>query len=241
MAGENDNPTGDDPAGGPATPPASTPPATPPSNTITLTQDELNRRATQEKQEGKRAAERQIAETLGVSIEEAKAIVKAQQDKEAESMSEAERKAADADKKLTAAEQKDRSATLKLRQADVKLALAGEGITEKAELDLVSNMILPTLADDADEAAVQTAVAQLKETMPRLFSPEGKKDDANGDPPPANPGLPPAPGSVPPAPPSGGNGNHDDAYSKGVELAKELAKKQAPTMPPGWETVAANQ
>lgn len=197
--------------GGPTPPaPAPTPPAPAPAPAAPpagyLSQDEVNRISAQQKEEGKRAAEKAMADALGVTLEEAKAIVERQKQAELAAMSDAERAKAEAETEKAAAVQANAEAQRILTGAKVTAALVASGVPA-AKLELVGRMVV--VAPDADDAAIQAAVDSIKTTMPEAFTP--------GATPP--PGTPPVPSSTPPgSPPPPAVDN--DAMAKGAERAK---------------------
>lgn len=183
------------PAGVAPTPPA---PA-PPEPDKTFTQDDLTRIATREKEAGKRAAETELAESLGVSLDEAKKIVA-----DAKAAGEAAKTEAQKDRDAAAKEKQDAeaekaAAKSEVHSARLERAFAKEGIDldgtkdeEKAKAARLLRMV--TVEPGASYEDVLADVQQIKKDFPALFgapstttrtAPGG---DPKGTPPPAKPG-----------------------------------------------------
>lgn len=143
----------------------------------TFTQAELDRIAANRAKEGKQAGQRELLEALGVTdVEEAKEILKKHREDEDARRSESERAAAAARQEKEAAEAERREARRERLAARIERALGKAGVPE-SEIEFVAKMV--EVDDDADPDAVQQAVDDLKEKMPRLF--EAKKDGEEGE------------------------------------------------------------
>lgn len=198
--------------GGNADPPKGDPPKD--GNGNTISQAEMRRIAAREKAEGKQAAERAIADQLGVSIEEAKRIITAAKADEDKQKTEAQRAKEAADSEKAAAEKDKQDAKLERHQASVERALirALPNDLDDDALDKrvarLSKLIEVEVGADAD--TIKAAVTQLKTEMPELFptTGTGPRGGANGDP----KGGPPK-----------DKPKSEDAYSRGLERAKGTA------------------
>lgn len=160
-------------SGGTTTPPATT--------SGGISQEELNRIAAREKNEGKQAALREIAEKFGMSIEDAEQLIKAKREADTAQMSEAERKLAEADEKIRKAEERERAADERELQANVRDALRDAGVSK----DVVQRAgRLLDVEVGADEAKIKDEVEALKKVMPELFkseSTEGEGQNESGE------------------------------------------------------------
>ncbi len=173
----------------------------------TFTQADLDRHAGRRAAEAKTAAERAIAEQLGVTVEEAKTIIAARKAEEDGKKTEADRALeaaktaqADADRARTEAAA-DRLAA----KVERKLAAAGASARAARMLDLPF---------DADDTTIDAEIEALKEDMPALFT-----ATSDGEPP-----KPPPPGGGPAKkPPAGGQ-----TITTSLERGKALAQKRHP-------------
>lgn len=153
-----------------------------------FTQADLNRLLAREKSDGKRVAQAEFLQALGVTdLDEAKSVLQAAKDAEQQQLTEAQRAKREADAEKNKATQAQAEAATLRQAAMVERALirAGIGIDDKdgdEQLELVSRMVV--VEPDADQDAVNAAVADLKKKMPQLFSPEKKPEPKvpGGDP-----------------------------------------------------------
>lgn len=142
-----------------------------------LTQAEVKRIATREKQEGTKAGRAALLKELGIDDpKEAARLIEAAKKAETDSLTETERL------KREAAESKKKTDEDKVEVAKEKLAVKVErrliaaGLQldakdeEKAEKQLARAVRLLDLDLDADQDAVKAAVTELKEEMPALFA-----------------------------------------------------------------------
>lgn len=161
-----------------------------------FTQADLNKIGAKEKAAGKRAAEQAFADSLGVSIEDAKKIIADHKVAEDAKKSEADRlKDAAAAEKAEAEKNKSTTAG-EVRTARIERALAAEKFP-KIDDDTATATVV-RMVDVALEASyddVKDAVKELKKEFPALFA--EVKDDGTGKPP-KLPGS--APSGKPPAP-----------------------------------------
>lgn len=191
----------------------------------TLTQADVDRIVSQRVNETKTATERQVAESLGVSIDEAKRIIAEAKEQEDAQKTEAQRAREAADAEKAAAAEEKKTAASDRHAAKVERALLRAGVTDEDDEKLDKRLTrLSRLIDvevGADEAAIKAAVDALKVEEPALFgTPAGEGGGDNGEPKGVKP--PKAPGSDPkgsPPPPK----QSEDAFSRGAERAKGYA------------------
>jgi DNA-binding transcriptional MerR regulator len=180
----------------------------------TFTQAEVNKFAAREKAEGKRAAEKALAEQLGVPLDKAKEIIAAAQKAEDEKKSEAEKERDKAVEERKAAEAEKREAAAEKHEARIERALAAEGFAgDDKKLGRVRKMI--TVEVGATYEDVLADVKDAKTEFPEIFA--GKADDGDKDK--ADRKLP---GSDPKGKPAKPNGGEDkfDAGAKRFEAQK---------------------
>lgn len=170
-----------------------------------LSQEEVNRIATRQKDEGRKAERQAWLESLGVTdAKEAKAILDAARER-AEADKSEQQKAVEA---AIAAQDKARAAETALEQD--RRALAAErallraGILSDEQVAELVPLVTAKVSESVDAAA---AVEQLKVTFPQLFT-----VPTNAVPPP--PSGEPASGGTPPAP------RIADARERGRERAR---------------------
>jgi len=154
-----------------------------------FTQADLNRLLAREKSDGKRVAQAEFLQSLGVnSLDDAKAILDAAREADAKNLSEAEKAKKDAETARSKADQEAVEARQLKQAAMVERALlrAGIGVDEKdgdEQLELVARMVV--VEPDATQDQVNDAVAELKKKMPQLFETNRKVPDPKtpgGDP-----------------------------------------------------------
>jgi hypothetical protein len=159
-----------------------------PSNTSvtqekTFTQDQVSALLAREKQQGGRAAVKEVLEQLGFAkTEELISFVQTQRQAEAAALSEVQRREREAEQKALEAERRLAEAASRERAAVRRAALVGLGATGDDLVDAEA-LLKAVLPDDADEQAVQEAAEALKQRRPSLFG--------------AAPVPPPAPGGSP--------------------------------------------
>lgn len=164
--------------------------------------------------EAERAAQRKLAESLGVSPEEAKKIIDERKNADLAAMSEAERAKAEAEQAKADAERALADARTLRHTALVERVLGTAGAPADGVSDLVG---LVKVDEGADEATVQAAVDAVKEKWPALFA-------ASSAPVAPKPG---APSSVPlgtPPPPK----PNEDSFDRGKQRADALNAKGKP-------------
>lgn len=173
----------------------------------TLTQSEVNAIAAREKAEGKRAAERELAESLGVSIEDAKQIIQKHNADADAKKSEAEKAAEAATKEKQAAESEKDVAKREVHVTRLERAFLKEGV-DLGEDDKSKRLLrMVNVEPGASYEDVLKDVQQIKKDFPELFGEKQQKQQRQ------------APGGDPkgtPRTPAGG----EDAYARGAERAK---------------------
>ncbi|MFG2276679.1 hypothetical protein ACGFNY_43845 [Streptomyces chartreusis] len=225
---------GQQPPTPPVPPPAAQPAVSPEDEKVSLTQRRLNVIMRDEKEEGRRAAFRSVAEAAGLdpeTFDPAKFgdIFKQAEQARQQQLSEEQRRA----EELQRREQAIQADQTKLEQERAALKASQEALVREQALirlgavdvsDDKGTVTAPNLQDalamlerdlrdtpDADQAAVATAAEALKKRRPELF------------------GSVPAPQTLPPAPsggPAGGNAPRQPA-SNGKDAVKEEARRWA--------------
>lgn len=193
---------------------SSQPPPPPPTqiplstqNANLIPQDQVNAIAAREKDEGKRAGQREMLEALGFnSADEAKAFFKKAKDDEKARMSETERREKEAQEAEAKAKEAEAKANAKLREANICAELQDQGVP-KAQTKLVAKMVELDDSVVDDEKKISEAVAALKKAMPNLFTAQG--------------GSATPPGSHPTPPPRGAPAPPKDAAAQARELLYE--------------------
>lgn len=171
----------------------------------TLTQSEVNVIAAREKAEGKRAAEASIADSLGVSIEEAKEILTKHRESEEAKKTEADKAKDAADKEKSSATAEKSAAAKEIHETRLERAFLKEGLDSTDEkASRVLRMV--TVQPGASYEEVLKDVQAVKADFPALFDEQeaAKRKSPSGDP----KGKPPKA--------TGG----EDAFARGAERAK---------------------
>lgn len=141
-------------------------------------QAEMTRIATREKAEGKRAAEREIAEQLGVSVEEAKQLIadrKAAEDAKKDELAKATEAKAAADAKAADAERQLTEARLTQRIYD---ALEDAGCADRKARTMLRRTI-EAKPDATDEELAAIVEDEVKKAFPASFAaPETAEEKA---------------------------------------------------------------
>jgi hypothetical protein len=204
----------------PPNPPApAAPAASPEDEKVSLTQRRLNVIMRDEKEEGRRAAFRSVAEAAGLDPETfdpaafGDIFKKAEQARQ-QQLSEEQRRTEELERREQALQSRedaavqrekeaaDRDRASRIRAALVKLGATGDDLEDAASLLRV--------ADDASDDDITQAAEKLKERRAEMF------------------GGTPVPQTLPPAPsggPAGGNAPRQPASSK--DAVKEKARKMA--------------
>ena len=200
----------------PGQPPAA---ANPGEEEVTFTQRRLNKKMAEEKEEGRRAAYRAMAEAAGIdpdSFDPSKfgEVFKQAEQARQQALSEEQRRAEELQRREQALQSRedaaaqrekeaaDRDRASRIRAALVKLGATGDDLEDAAALLRV--------ADDASDDDITQAAEKLKERRTEMF------------------GTTTVPQTLPPAPsggPAGGNAPRQPASSK--DAVKEEARKWA--------------
>jgi hypothetical protein len=189
--------------------PPAEPPGEPAAAERTLTQTQVNQIVADARSKTKTKAEQDLAAALGVSLEQAKQIIKEHQDRDAATKTEAEREREAATKAKTEAEAEKAAAARERWELRVDSALLRAGApNEDAKLTRLRGMV--TVGTDADPEAIKTDVDSLKTEFPALFQTEAT--------PAAKPGRA-APSADPHRTPAGKT-QDKTAYQRGLERAK---------------------
>ncbi|QBJ94432.1 hypothetical protein D0Z67_29110 (plasmid) [Streptomyces seoulensis] len=188
-------------------------PADPEEEKVSFTQRRLNKMMSEEKEEGRRAAFRTIAEAAGLDpdsfeptqfgnlFKQAEQARQAQLSEEQRRTEELTRREQELQARIDAAAQREADAAKRDRDTRIRAALVKLGATGD---DLDDATALIRVADDADDAAISEAADKLKERRTELFG--GTVHQAL---PPAPSGGPAAGG--PPRPPTAGKDAVKDA------------------------------
>ncbi|MFD7995504.1 hypothetical protein [Streptomyces mexicanus] len=179
------------------------------------TQEDLERIAAKEKDQGKRAGARQALDDLAKELgftnpDDVKTFVAAARKAQQDALSEEERRRQELEQREQALAAREASAAARERAANRRAVLVGLGATGD---DLEDAAALLRVADDADEQTVREAAEALKQRRPELFGTR-----------PAQPSqLPPAPGGAPAgAPPARTTPSKDDAKARAKALAVKM-------------------
>lgn len=203
----------------PPNPPAPAPAANPGEEEVTFTQRRLNKKMAEEKEEGRRAAYRAMAEAAGIdpdTFDPSKfgEVFKQAEQARQQALSEEQRRAEELqrreqalqDREIAAAQREkeaaDRDRASRVRAALVKLGATGDDLEDAAALLRV--------ADDATDDDISQAAEKLKERRAEMF------------------GGTATPQTLPPAPsggPAGGNAPRQPTSTK--DAVREAARKRA--------------
>jgi hypothetical protein len=186
-----------------------------------FTQADLNKIGTKQKAEGRAAAEKAIADQLGCTPAEAKAIIDAHNKAEDEKKSEAEREKDKASKAATEAEKAKADAEQAKHESLIERALLRSGFTaddsEEGQKRLTRVRKMITVEIGASFEDVLNDVKDVKTDFPALFAEQDPKDSGK------KPGrLPNSDPSGKPPRPTGG----EDKYDAGAKRFAEANKKR---------------
>ena len=135
--------------------------------TPAVDQEALNRLLAREKQQGGRAAVRDLLEQLGFSkADELTAFVQQQREAQTAALSDLERREQAAAEREANAVRRETQALARERAAARRAVLVGLGATGE---DLADAERLLVVQDDADETAIAEAATALKTRRPELF------------------------------------------------------------------------
>lgn len=166
-----------------STPTTETPPATgdpvapaPTAEAPTVTQDVLNRIVGREKAEAKRKAQQELAEQLGVSVDEAKQIIEDKRKADEAAKSEVDKARDEAEQARREAEEARAQAAKDRFDAKLERRLAaagvGAGIDDAGQREglMARALRLIDLSPDADDEQIAAEIEQLKKDIPGLFT-----------------------------------------------------------------------
>lgn len=169
----------------------------------TFTQEDLNRIAAREKDEGKRAALSEVAKTLGCTVEEAADIIKRSKEADDAQKTEAQRAKEAAERAKAEADEEKAQAAREKHIVRVERALLKAGVPD-AKIERVARMM--DVEVGAEPEKLDEAAKALKKDFPELFA-TGSGGTNDSDP----PGSPPKPKIK------------DDKFNAGAERAKQYA------------------
>lgn len=204
------------PAPAPAAPAA---PATPGDQEVTFTQRRLNKMMVEEKEEGRRAAYRAVAEAAGLDpdtfdpaafgdvFKQAEQARKQQLSEEQRRLEEVERREQAIQAREEAAAAREKEAADRDRASRIRAALVNLGATGA---DLEDAAALLRVADDATDDDIAQAAQQLKERRGEMFGSATAQQT-----------LPPAPSGGP------ASGNSPRPAVAGKDAIREKARKMA--------------
>lgn len=149
-----------------------------------FTQEDLNRVATREKEQGKQAGRRELEQEIqtefGVDLATAKAMLKASKDKAESEKTDAQRAKDAADAEKRAAESEKQQAALDRHNARVERALFTAGIRpregekdEEYDARLARARRLCTVEVGAEVDAIKADIETVKKEFPEVFGSKG--------------------------------------------------------------------
>jgi hypothetical protein len=189
--------------GGGGTPPPEAKPDADKGNEKTFTQADVDKAASAQAAEAKRKATADLAEQLGVTVDEAKKIIAAHQSAEESQKTEAQRAKEAADAAKAEADEAKAEAARERQAAKIERALIKDHIRDDC---LEDSLALLKVDADASPEEFTAAIAAFKERRPEFFEATG--EESKRTPPPGDPKGKPA-GKKP-----------EDAYARGEERAK---------------------
>ena len=151
--------------------------------TKTFTQEDVQAIASREKDQGKRAALDEMQRVLGVTVEEAKAIIDEAGKRTDADKTEAQRARDAADKERGEAESAKAEAVRERHEAQIERALVKAGVTDEAKISRMARLV--EVDTGADAETVKAAVADLRRERPELFTTTAPvpNSDPSGKPP----------------------------------------------------------
>jgi hypothetical protein len=168
---------------------------------VTLAQDELSRRFTREKDQGRRAGVRDLLAQLGFdSAHSLSDFVRTQRDAEQSKLSDLDRRAQELTAREQQAAEREAEASARERDAARRAVLVGLG-SAGTELEDAAIFLARATDEAADDAALQQAAQQLKSRRPELFGPQPATPPPSGSP---GGGVPARTGKTPPRPGAAG-------------------------------------
>lgn len=182
----------------PPAPAPAAPAVDPDDEKVSFTQRRLNKMMAEEKEEGRRAAMRAIAEAAGVDpdsfdpaafadmFKKADEARKAQLSEEQRRAEELAQREQEVQARLAAAEQREAEAARRDRESRIRAVLLRLGATGEDQDDAF-DLMRSRVADNADDTAITEAAAALKERRAELFGATPTPQQV----------LPPAPSGAP--------------------------------------------
>lgn len=147
-----------------------------------FTQADLDAHIGKAKGAAKSATKREVAELLGMSLEEAQKLLTEQAETKKASMDEAERAKLEAEEIRQKAETAMAEAARATTEANVRSALlSGETPIRGDRLDLAVTLALPVASSDDHEDPIAAAVAFVTESSPEWFGTGSEEDDDTDD------------------------------------------------------------
>ncbi len=177
----------------------------------TFTQAELDRIAGRARTEARKAAQTELAEQLGCTVDEAKAILDERRAAEDGKKSEADKALDAARAAQAAADQARAEAAAERLAAKVERKLTAAGVPEASLARAVRTLALDP---DADDDAIAAEIEALQADVPALFTAANDGDD--------KPKPPPAPGGTGAKPPV------NQATKTALDAGAEMARKRHP-------------
>lgn len=143
-----------------------------------LTDEQLNRIAAREKAKGQRQAATEIAEKLGMPVDDAVKLIQQAQAQDAEKLTEAEKRERAAAEKEAAAERREAAAAQREHEANVRDALREAGIP-KAKVAKAARLLDVEVGASDDDLAAE--IETLRSEWSELFHGNGNNDDEDDD------------------------------------------------------------
>ncbi|MFB6643128.1 hypothetical protein ACFCYF_38560 [Streptomyces chartreusis] len=168
---------------------------------VNLSQDELTRRFTREKDQGRRAGVRELLSQLGFDSTRALSdFVRAQREAEQEKLSALDRREQELATREQQAMEREAEATARERDAARRAVLVSLGAAGN-ELEDAATLLSRTADEDANDAALRTAAEELKTRRPELFGQQLPTPPPSGSP---GGGVPARSGKTPASPGTAG-------------------------------------
>jgi hypothetical protein len=202
------------PAPAPADPPKPSPPPAP-APVPQYTQEDLERIAAKEKDQGKRAGARQALEDFAAehgfnTVDDAKAFIAAARKAEEAKKTEEQKRQEELDRREQELAAREAAAVARERAANRRAVLVGLGATGD---DLEDAAALLRVADDADDQTIREAAEALKQRRPELFGTKPAPQPST---------LPPAPGGAPAGSGPRHQATKDDIQARANKRAEQM-------------------
>jgi colicin import membrane protein len=175
-------------------------------NEKTFTQADVDKAASARAAEARRKATADLAEQLGVSVEEAKKIIAASKSAEESQKTEAQRAKEAADQAKREAEEAKAEAARERQAAQVERALIKSRVRDDC---LEDSLALLKVDAEASPEEITAAVEAFTQRRPEFFDTDSG-DGSRRTPPPGDPKGKPAPKKA------------EDAFARGEERAKQM-------------------